>query len=71
MSASASLPLEPLLPEPAVRDIELMPRPLLLGVLVGLVDEDWMILLHIVPVSMPFVQCSVFSDSALGEDTST
>uniref|UniRef100_A0A2M4B2G4 Putative secreted protein n=1 Tax=Anopheles triannulatus TaxID=58253 RepID=A0A2M4B2G4_9DIPT len=50
----------------------LLPLPVMLGVLVGLVDdEDWMILLHIVPLRMAFVQWSVFSDSALGEDTST
>lgn len=40
------------------------------GVLVGFVEEDWMILVHIVVPRMEFVH-KVFSDSALGDDTST
>lgn len=48
---------------------QLVPR-VMAGVLVGFVDEDWMILVHIVAPRMELVH-KVFSDSALGEDTST
>lgn len=40
------------------------------GVLVGFVDEDVMILVHMVAPRIELVQ-RVFSDSALGDDTST
>lgn len=47
----------------------LFPR-VMAGVLVGFVEEDWMILVHIVVPRIEFVH-KVFSDSALGDDTST
>lgn len=44
--------------------------PTVIGVLFGLVEDDDATLLHIVVPKMELVQ-RIFSDSALGDDTST
>lgn len=70
-ASSDPVPFELLWPLLLLLLLLLQPMPrVMAGVLVGFVEEDWMILVHIVVPRMELVH-KVFSDSALGDDTST